>query len=195
MILLRHQHSPWRQPGGQDLLLDERRSAPNTKTTTTARTEQTVVRNFKVVMPREEKPGVHSRTRDTTAAPPGRRLEMRHSKQGRRNQDKERQTSQGPTPWYSHTLRPYSKPRDRVQDLRILQLRSRRANIQGPEPQTHKLRHQAPAAIRQAWYLGSLQVASKIMAGRLPGGTYTRDCNADGAGGHQAQHDRAGAII
>jgi hypothetical protein len=52
-------------------LLDERRSAPNTKTTTTARTEQTVVRNFEVVMPREEKPGAHSRTRDTTAAPPG----------------------------------------------------------------------------------------------------------------------------
>jgi hypothetical protein len=136
-------------------------------------------------MPREEKPGAHSRTRDTTAAPPERRPEMRHSKQGRRDQDKERADVAGPSPWYSHTLGPYSKTRDRVQDLRVLQLRSRRANIQGPsKPQTHNLRPQAPAAIRQAWYLGSLQVSSKMMAGRLPGGTYTKDCDADGAGGH-----------
>jgi hypothetical protein len=88
-------------------------------------------------MPREEKPGAHSRTRDTTAAPPGRRPEMRHSKQGRRDQDKERADVAGPSPWYSHTLRPYSKPQDRVQDLRVLQLRSRRANIQGPKSLRH----------------------------------------------------------
>jgi hypothetical protein len=75
-------------------------------------------------MPQEGKLWAHSGTRGTTITPHGRWSKIRRSERDRRGHAKDSTGAVEPLVWHSRTLRPYSKPRGRAQNV------SSRTNLQ-----------------------------------------------------------------